>query len=192
MCCRFFIFWILVANVIQAQTPKIDSIRKNLGTLNSRKAVNSLNALGWQFYYYWIHSDSALKYANLARQTAFAINYNSGMSEALLIEGGVKGRLLGYPDIMERDTKKALELLKNETDPRTFSLAWYNLAMSSVILGKYDAAIEAAAKAVEYGTEANDPLLVGWAKQAAGFGYSKRGEYWKSFENFIEAAYLHL
>ena len=107
MCCRFFIFWILVANVIQAQTPKIDSIRKNLGTLNSRKAVNSLNALGWQFYYYWIHSDSALKYANLARQTAFAINYNSGMSEALLIEGGVKGRLLGYPDIMERDTKKS-------------------------------------------------------------------------------------
>ena len=154
MCCRFFIFWILVANVIQAQTPKIDSIRKNLGTLNSRKAVNSLNALGWQFYYYWIHSDSALKYANLARQTAFAINYNSGMSEALLIEGGVKGRLLGYPDIMERDTKKALELLKNETDPRTFSLAWYNLAMSSVILGKYDAAIEAAAKAVEQNVRA--------------------------------------
>jgi hypothetical protein len=91
MGCRLFIFFVLLADTAQAQTHKRDSIRKNLHVLNDREAVNGLNALGWQFFYYWIHSDSALKYANLARQKASAINYYSGMAEALVIEGGVKG-----------------------------------------------------------------------------------------------------
>ena len=184
---RLFIFWVLIANAIQAQTHKIDSIRKNLSTLNDREAVNSLNALGWQFYYYWIHSDSALKYANLARQKASAISYYSGMAEALVIEGGVRGRLLGHPDVMERDTRKAIELLKNETNPRVFSMTYYYLALSLAIEGKYDAANEAVAKAIEYATIANDSLLLGWAKQAAAFSYSKSGEYWRSFEHLVEA-----
>ncbi|HEY0676837.1 MAG TPA: histidine kinase [Chitinophagaceae bacterium] len=146
-----------------------------------------MNALGWQFFYYWIHSDSALKYANLARKKASAINYSSGMAEALLIEGSVKGRLLGHPDVMERDTRKAIELLKNETNSKVFSMAYYNLTLALAIEGKYDAAIEAAGKALAYATKANDPYLLGWAKQAAGFSYSKSGEYWRSFENLIEA-----
>src|SRR5688572_15680023 len=120
MLCRLFIFFVLIANTAKTQNHKIDSIRNTLSTLNDRKEVSSLNALGWQFYYHWIHSDSALKYANLAQQKASTINYNSGMAEALLIEGGVKGRLLGHPDVMERDTRKAIELLKNETNPGTF------------------------------------------------------------------------
>lgn len=187
MRCRLFIFGVFLANAIQAQTHKIDSIRKTLSTIKGKEAVNNLNALGWQFYFYWIHSDSALKYANLARQQASAINYHSGMAEALLIEGGVKGRLLGHPDVMERDARKAIDLLKNEPDPKAFSMAYYGLALSLVIEGKYDAANEAANKAAEYAMAANDQLSFGWAKQAAGFSYSKSGEYWKSFENLIEA-----
>lgn len=187
MRCRLFIFWVLIANAIQAQTHKIDSIRKNLNIINDKEAVNSLNALGWQFYFYWIQSDSALKYANLAWQQASAINYYSGMAEALIIEGGVKGRLLGHPEVMERDTRKAIELLKNETNSKAFSMAYYSLAISLAIEGKYDGANEAASKAIEYATTANEPLSLGWAKQAAGFSYSKSGEYWKSFENLIEA-----
>ncbi|HKO82726.1 MAG TPA: hypothetical protein VJU78_20110, partial [Chitinophagaceae bacterium] len=187
MRCRLFIFFALIANTAQTQTHKIDSIRKNLSTLNSREAVNSLNALGWQFFYYWVHSDSALKYADLARQKATAINYPGGMAEALLVEGSVNGRLLGHPDVMERNTRKALELLKNETNPKIFSMAYHNLAISLAMEGKYDAANKAADKAIAYATTANDQLSIGWAKKAAGFSYSKSGEYWKSFENLIEA-----
>lgn len=184
---RLFILFVLLAHTAQTQTHKIDSIRKNLNTLNGREAVNSLNALGWQFYYYWIHADSALKYTDLARQKAFAITYYSGMAEALIIEGGVKGRLLGHPDAMERNAEKAIELLRNEANAKTLSIAWYNLAISLVIKGKYDAANEAADQAMAYATKANDQLSLGWAKQAAGFSYSKSGEYWKSFGNLIEA-----
>ena len=184
---RLFILWMLMAGAIHAQTHKIDSLRKNLSTLTGREAINSLNALGWQFYYYWIRSDSALKYADLARQKAFAINYPGGMAEALLIEGGVKGRLLGHPDVMERDTRKAIELLKNETNPRVFSMTYYNLALALAIEGKYDAANEAAGKAIAYAVTANDSLLLGWAKQSAAFSYSKSGEYWRSFEHLVEA-----
>jgi tetratricopeptide (TPR) repeat protein len=191
MRCRLFIFFVLLANTAQTQTHKIDSIRKRLRMLNDREAVNSLNALGWEFFYYWIHSDSALKYANLARQKASAINYYSGMAEALAIEGGVKGRLLGHPDVMERDAREAIELLKNETNSEAFSMVYYNLAISLAMKGKYDianeAANKAANKAIEYAITAKDQLALGWAKQAAGFSYSKSGEYWKSFENMIEA-----
>ena len=187
MRCRLFIFFVLLANTVQTQTHKIDSIRENLRMLNDREAVNSLTALGWQFFYYWIHSDSSLKYANLARQKASAINYYSGMAEALVIEGSVNGRLLGHPDVMERNTRKAIELLKNETNSKGFSMVYHNLAISLAMQGKYDAANEAADKAIAYATTANDQLSIGWAKKAAGFSYSKSGEYWKSFENLIEA-----
>lgn len=187
MRCRLLILFTLIASIAQTQTHKIDSIRKNLSTLDNRETVNSLNALGWQFYHYWIHADSALKYINLAWQKALAINYYSGMAEALIIEGGVKGRLLGHPDVMERDARKAIELLKREPNTKIFSVAYYNLAISLAIEGKYDEANEAANKAIAYATTANDQLSLGWAREAAGFSYSKSGEYWKSFENLIEA-----
>lgn len=187
MRCWLVIYFVLIANTALTQTHKIDSIRKNLSTLNNREAVNSLNALGWQFFYYWIHSDSALKYANLGWQKASTINYYSGMAEALVIEGGVNGRLLGHPDVMERDAREAIALLKNETNSKAFSKAYYNLALSLAIEGKYDAANEAAGEAKEYAAAANDQLSLGWAKQAAGFSYSKSGEYWKSFGNLVDA-----
>jgi len=187
MRCRLCIFFVLITSIAQTQTHKIDSIRKNLSTLNEKETVNSLNALGWQFYYYWMHADSALKYVHLARQKAIAINYYSGMAEALIIEGGVKGRLVGQPDIMELDAGKAIDLLRNEPNPKAFSIAYYNLAVALAIKGKYDEANDAANKAIEYATAANDQLSLGWAKEAAGFSYSKSGEYWKSFENLIEA-----
>lgn len=184
---RLLIFFALIANTAQTQTTKIDSIRKNLYTLDGREAVNSLNALGWQFYYYWVHADSALKYANLAHRKASAIDYYSGMAEALAIEGGVKGRLLGHPDVMEREARKAIGLLRKDTNTKAFSMAYYTLAISLAIKGKYDAANEAVNQATAYAAKADDQLSIGWAKQAAGFSYSKSGEYWKSFENLIDA-----
>ncbi len=184
---RLFVFLVLFANAAHSQTHKIDSIRAHFNTLNGREAVNSLNALGWQFYYNWIHADSALKYADLARQKAAAIAYNSGMAEALIIEGGVKGRLLGHPDVMERNVRRALELLRNETNAKTLSMAYYYFTLALAIKGKYDAAQEAANRAIAYAMKANDQLSLGWAKEAVGFSYSKSGEYWKSFGNFMEA-----
>lgn len=187
MRCRLFTFFVLLALSAQTQTHEIDSIRKNLYTGAAPETVRSLNALGWQFYNNWIHSDSALKYARLAHQEASVINDFNGMAEALVIEGGVKGRLLGHPDIMERNARMAIEMLKNETDAKSLPLAWYNLAFSLTIAGKYDAAADAVSQAMTYATKTGDRLSLGWARYAAGFNYSKTGEYWKSFENLIEA-----
>lgn len=184
---RLMIFFIVMATTAHTQTHKIDSIRNHLTKLSGMESVNGLNALGWQFYYYWIHSDSALKYAGLARQKATAMSYYGGMAEALIIEGGVKGRLLGHPDVMERNAVHAIALLAKETNVKTHSLVYYNLAIALIINGKYDTATEAANHAKTYAEKANDRLSVGWAREAAGFSYSKSGEYWKSFENLIEA-----
>jgi hypothetical protein len=135
--CIYAASLLLIANTAQTQTHKIDSIRNNLNTLEGREAVNSLNAIGWQFYYHWIHTDTALKYASLARQKAITINYNSGIAEALIIEGGIMGRLFGHPDVMEQNARKAIGLLANETNPKLFSLVYCNLAIALAIEGKY-------------------------------------------------------
>lgn len=187
MRCRLFILFVLFAHAAQTQTHEIDSLRKRATAAQSRAAVSTLNALGWHFYNLWIHSDSALKYAGLALQQATAINDYNGMAEALVIEGGVKGRMLGHPGIMVRNAQQAAELLKNDTNAKALPIVYYNLASALTIEGKYDAAIEAANKAMIYAKKANNERALGWAMQSAGFCYSKTGEYWKSFENLIEA-----
>ena len=188
MRCGIFILMLFIVIGGRTQTHTIDSIKKNLNTGDDKTKVNSLNALGWQFYYHWLHSDSALKYASLAYEKASIINFNSGKAEALIIQAGVQGRLLGHPDVMEQNTRKAIELLENENNPKIFSLAYYNLAMSLAIKGRYIPANEAALKAISLANDAKDRLALGWAKEAAGFSYSKSGEYWKAFEKLIEAA----
>lgn len=187
MRCRLFILFVLFAYTAQTQTLEIDSLRNRLATVQTREAINTLNALGWQFYNLWIHSDSALKYADLALQKATALDDYNGMAEALVIEGGVKGRMLGHPGIMVRSAQKAAELLKNDTSAKALPLVYYNLASALTIEGKYESAIEAANLAMAYARKANNERALGWAMQSAGFCYSKTGEYWKSFENLIEA-----
>ncbi len=184
---RLFIFLFLFTTKAIAQTHRIDSMKKVLPTLSGRAKVNCLNALGWQFYYYRVHSDSAFKYTNLAYQRASAIQYNSGKAESLIIQAGVNGRLLGHPDLMERYSQKAINLLKNENDPKTLSSAFYSLAMALAIKGIYVKAHDAAGKAKQVAIDGNEKSCLAWAIEATGFIYSKSGEYWKAFINFIEA-----
>jgi hypothetical protein len=58
---------------VSAQTCKTDSLKKKLPALNDRARVDCLNALGWEYNFNFIHSDSALKYSKLAWQYASAI-----------------------------------------------------------------------------------------------------------------------
>jgi tetratricopeptide (TPR) repeat protein len=184
---RFFIFLFLLSINAIAQTYKIDSLKKLLPALTDRANVDCLNDLGWQYYYYQVHSDSAFKYTNIAYQKASAINYNSGKAESLIIKAGVEGTLLGHPDAMLRYSQQALEFAKKENDLKTLSAAYYSLAMAYAIKGMYEPAHNAAAKAKQIAVKANDKSGLGWAKEASGFIYSKSGEYWKAFEYFIES-----
>ncbi len=61
---RLLILFIFLSWQLYAQTPRTDSIKKVLSSLDERSQVNALNKLGWEYYYYWVHSDSALKYKN--------------------------------------------------------------------------------------------------------------------------------
>jgi hypothetical protein len=99
---RFLILFLLFAINASAQTHRIDSLKKMLPGLGDRTRVNCLNALGWEFDYWFVHSDSALKYAKLAWQYASDISYNSGKAVSLIIQGDVQGRLLGDQAEKER------------------------------------------------------------------------------------------
>jgi tetratricopeptide (TPR) repeat protein/molecular chaperone GrpE (heat shock protein) len=182
---RLTIFLLLIFGTGHAQTHRIDSLKKRLPSLDPRAQVDGFNALGWQYFYYWIHSDSALKYAKLAYQDAAAIHYNSGRSVSLVIQGAVQGRLLGQPQMMLRHTQQAIELLKNENDFKSLSMAYYSLAMAYSIAGKSDSAHIAADRARQIAVTAKDKSGEAWALNAHGFIYSKSGEYWKAFENLI-------
>ena len=184
---RFLIFFFLFAINASAQTHRIDSLKKMLPGLGDRTRVNCLNALGWEFNYWFVHSDSALKYAKLAWQHASDIGYNSGKAVSLIIQGDVKGRLLGNMVEKERYCRQAIELLKNENDPKNLSTAYFMLAMSLASEGIYDSALNAALTARQISSKVKDVSGLAYGILATGFIYCKSGEYWKGFENLIES-----
>lgn len=186
---RTILTMLLLALTIQAwsQTARINQLRQGLPTSNDRARVDGLNALGREFTFYYVHSDSALKYAQLAYQQALSRQYLRGQAVALLTQGDVAGRLLGnYPRMVQR-SEQVITLLKNQSEPATLSKAYYLLSIARGSQGQYDQGLQAAVKARQTALAAHDKLALGWAIQAAGYLYCKRGQYWKAFENLIES-----
>ena len=166
---RLLIVFLLLTALVNAQTHRIDSIKAILPKLNGQPEVNSLNELSKEYNFYWVHSDSALKYARLAFQKASAINYNSGRAKALCMEAGAEGRLLGHPGRMEVLAKEAVKLLENEKDLKGLSMAHYYTGVALTIMGRYHEAETPFEKAKQLATEANDRWSIGWAEQGLGF-----------------------
>ena len=152
---------ILLTATLAAQTPRIDSIRKILPSQVGRTLVNSLNLLGSEFTYYWVHSDSSSKYTSLAFQQASAIGYSSGKAEALCLRAGLEGRLLGSPATMEQSAKEAIEIAKNGNDLRVLSLAQYYLGVALILQGKYPDAEPAFEQAKQFAIQAKDKNAIG-------------------------------
>jgi len=182
-----FLFLFLPPPGIYAQTHTIDSIRNRLQFLSGTARADCLNRLSEQFFYYWIHSDSSLQYSREAFQQASSVNYQSGMSEALILEAEVKGKFLGQPQQMLLISKKAIETIKNTNDLRTLCRAYNTLSGAMAFLGEYQYAIDMARKAQQIALTLKDKRLIGWSVEAIGFAYVKSGVYWKAFENFMEA-----
>lgn len=185
MYAKFIVFFFFLTITGSAQTVRINSLKKRLPALQDRARVNCLNALGWEFTFNAIHSDSALNYANLAYQYASTIRYTSGKAVSLLIQGDVQGRLLGNLTLMEHHSEEAIALLKGENDPKNLSKAYYKLAIALSSQGEYARAHDAALKARQISIKANDKSGVAWATQAIGHAYCFSGAYWQGFENLI-------
>lgn len=185
---RFFLFLLLlIVTNVEAQTYRIDSLKKALLTMNNRRQVNCLNALGLEYTFNFIHSDSALKYATLAYKNASIIQYNSGKAEALTTEADVMGRLLGHPKVMELYSMQAIQLLGSEDDPKNLSTAFHKLSIAYTIQGIFDSALDAAFKAKQIAIKAKYNSGIAWATHVIGYVYCQKGDYWNAFENFIES-----
>ena len=189
---RTFFFFSLFTFTTEGQSVKIDSLKKQVAVTEGKTQVDGLNQLGWQFYYYKIHTDSAFKYTRLAFQKASAINYRSGCAESLNIQAGIQGRLFRRPDTMIKYGQQVIDLLKNEDDWRNLSMAYYHIALGQALKGDAIKAHEAAAKAEQIAIDSKDKFSRGWAKQVQGFIFSKTGEYWKAFPNLVEAKEIGL
>ena len=105
----------------------------------------------------------------------------------MLLEGGVKARLLGQPIESEQISKSVISLIKDLDDDRIQSIAWYYLGLAQTLQGKHQPAAEAFFKCKQFAVAAKDTLTLGWAEQGIGFMYFKSGQYWKSFEPLIKA-----
>ena len=184
---RAIILIIFITGDCFAQTPRIDSLKHALPGLSGKSKVDCLNELGGQFFYYWVHSDSALKYSRMAEQEASRVRYFEGQCEALVLQGEVHGRLLGHPDIMESKSRLGLVAAERSKDPRAISLAYYSVSLALSISGNYLQAVKAAEQSMEYAVLSNDRMRLGWASQAIGFAYIKSGRYWMGFEH-LEAS----
>ena len=184
---RLAAFFFLLFFKAVAQTHKIDSLKRSLASYTGAAEVDCFNQVAEQYLFYWIHSDSALKYSDIALQKASAMGYDAGKVKAFITQAGVYGRLLGKPDSMVEYSRQAVAIAGSGKDLKTLSSAYYSLSVGLALLGKYDVAIETAQKASETGSEAKDKYCIGYARSAIGFAYSKSGHYWKAFEPFMEA-----
>ncbi|RYC70491.1 MULTISPECIES: sensor histidine kinase [Spirosoma] len=170
-----------------SQTAGIDRLRRALPTLEGRARADSLNAMGWAFTFYAVHADSALTYARLAYEQSVRTDYLKGQGVALLTQGDVAGRLLADYKRMVRRSEQVIRLLNNKNEPTTLSRAYYLLAIARGSLGQYKQGLQAAFHARQLALAAQDKSALGWAIQATGYQYCKRGQYWKGFENLIES-----
>src|SRR5687768_2076979 len=137
---RLAAFFFLLCFKAVAQTHKIDSLKRSLPSNTGAAGIDCLNLLAEQYHFYWIHSDSALKYSGIALQKAFAIRYNAGKVKSLITQAGVYGRLLGKPDTMVKYSRQAVEIAGSGKDLEMLSSAYYSLSIGLALLGKYDVA----------------------------------------------------
>ena len=149
---------ICLTATLDAQTHRIDSIKKILSSQTGQKLVNSFNALGNEFSFYWVHSDSSIKYTSLAIREASSIGYNSGKAEALYIRGGVEGRLLGRPAAMEQFAREAIETARGGKDLKVLSLTYYYLGIALSLQGKYPDAEQVFVEARKSAIQAMPPM----------------------------------
>ncbi|CAN5133576.1 hypothetical protein BH09BAC4_BH09BAC4_26630 [soil metagenome] len=187
MLIRLVILLLLLPLAVSAQTRRIDGLKHLLPTLQGRQRVKCLNALGGEFTFSFVQSDSALAYAQRAYEYAVTRSDRSGQAVSLLIQGDVQGRLLGNLALMERNSKQAIDLLKKEKDLQNLSLAYYKLAVAYNSQGKHERALAAADQAKKSALAAHDQHGVGWALEATGLIYGHTGQHWKCFENMIQS-----
>src|SRR4029077_17136691 len=90
-------------------------------------------------------------------------------------------------EVMEHNSKQAIEMLEKENDPANLSLAHFKLAIAYNMQGKHEEALEEASIAKQFALVSGDKERIGWSIEAAGLIYCHMGEYWKSFENMIES-----
>ncbi len=180
----FAVLWVYNG---EAQTYKIDSLKKKQPGLHEKAAVRNLDAIAQEYIFNYIHADSALKFTNATEDMATRINDRQGIALSLVTRGDIYGRLLGNPALMALYSRQAIDQLKAAPDPPVLSSAYYTLSLACTRLGKYDEAQSAAEQAKKIATAAGDSLGIGKALQAAGFNTGKHGEYWRSFENLVES-----
>jgi tetratricopeptide (TPR) repeat protein len=171
----------------EAQTYKLDSLKKMQPALHGQAAVGNLVAIAKEFVFSYIHADSALQYAKAANDLAAGINDRRGSALSLVTLADIHGRLLGNPALMAAYSRQAITALKHAPDQQVLSLAYYTLAIACTREGKYEEAQEAAQHAKDISIAAKDNIGIGRALQAFGFLYGKHGSYWKSFENLVES-----
>lgn len=188
MIARFLILFFFLNHANSyAQTHSIDSLRNRLPFLTGTASVDCLNQLGEEFCYHWMHTDSALQYVYKAFQKSSSIHYQSGLAKALILEGEIKGKLLGQPESMVSNSAKAIRALNGTNDLAALGLAYKTHALGLALTGNYHHAADTAIMARHMAVEAKDKKLAGWCAETLGFTYAKSGEYWKAFEYLLEA-----
>ena len=170
-----------------AQTPQVNELKESIPNLKGISKADCLNKISEQFIYHFIHSDSALLYAKSAYAESKKINYEKGKGLSLLLQAETVGKLLGNLDSMIMLCKQALSELQNPVNTALQSNAYRLLGTAYTLNGQIENADTALKLALEKAYLSGNKSSIGWAHQAIGFKYAKKGTYWKAFENLIES-----
>lgn len=187
MCFRLLIIILLMSMQSFAQTSQVNELKESLSGLKGISKADCLNKISEHFIYHFIHSDSALLYARSAYAESKKINYEKGKGLSLLLQAETLGKLLGNLDSMIVLCKLALLELQNPVNISLQSTAYRLLGSAYTLNGQTKEADTALKHALETAHQSKDKTSIGWAHQAIGFKYAKKGTYWKAFENLIES-----
>ena len=184
---RLFIMLLFYSSAAIAQISRPDSYKKELKNLSGIQRINKLLDIAELHFLHEIHSDSALKYAQLAYNESSTINYKTGKGKALIQQSAVYGSLLGNVNRMHLLSTQAIEELKSSNDFENLAVAHHKLSISLIWQGKYDEANTVLAAAKKISMQFNDKEGLCGYYQYAGIGFVKQGQLWKGFEALSEA-----
>ena len=96
------------------------------------------------------------------------------MGVSMVLQAEVYGRLLGNLDSMEKNCRKAIELLNDTKDWKNLAYAHCILAVASVWRGKYDQARSILDIAKNISVTHNEIYGLGWYNLVKGLSFNKK------------------
>ncbi len=187
------LFWLLVcqfaAYSLSAQNKAvIDSLKRELSTVQGEKRVQTLNSLCWE--YRTFDQNRAIEYGLQALGLAEQLQFKRGMASALNNLGIVYRRRGNYPQALDYHLK-ALKISEENKDSADIGQALNRIGLIYQGQGNFSSALEYFQRSREVYSKTGELHGVGNAMTNIGEIYSRQANYSLALEYLVKSQAIH-